>query len=168
MAPAEADKLGVSEDERRFHIRADNAKLNLAPPPKDAVWLKLNSVDLPNGDKVQAVTRWEAPSPWGDLIWPLIDRILTRIDVGPGDDEFYSYSKQSKDRWAGLVVVEEACKTEGQAVSILKAWKESGVLEEDQYASPRQKGAKAGCVRVNQAKLSEMRRAYSRPDSADE
>jgi hypothetical protein len=165
MEQEEASKLGVADDERWQYIRHDNAKQNMAPPAGNASWFRLASVgldngtdDYPDGDFVQAVESWTPPSPWGDMVWGLIERILTQLEQGPEPGEFYALGKQSKDRWAGKVIVEEACKTDGQATAILKAWKESGLIEDGQYASPRQKGGTTGCVRVNQAKFHEMKR----------
>ena len=65
--------LGVDVADRRRMIRADNAKLNLAPPPEETVWLRLCSVDIGNaepmkglaGDSVQAVERWSSHHPHG-------------------------------------------------------------------------------------------------------
>jgi hypothetical protein len=98
----------------------------------------------------------------------MIERILTKIDQGPGEGEFYALGKQSKDRWAGHVIVADACKTESQAAVILKGWKESGLIEDGQYSSPKQKGGTTGCIRVNQSKFSEMRQAFSTRNFADE
>jgi len=67
MSEREAEGFKVLPEERRFHVRANNAKLNLAPPPDRAVWLRPHSIDLPNGDRVQAVVRWEAPTAWEGL-----------------------------------------------------------------------------------------------------
>lgn len=175
MTAEEAGKLGIEEDERWQYIRHDNAKSNMAPAAGVADWYRLVSVKIdngddeyPDGDHVQAVEAWSPPSPWDGLPWTMIERILIKIDAGPGDGEFYALGKQSKDRWAGCVIVEDAAKTDGQAAAVLKAWKESGVIEEGQYSSPKLKGRMTGCVRLNQAKFSEMRQTFSTRDFYDE
>jgi hypothetical protein len=167
MTTEEASKLGVQDDQRGQYVRHDNAKQNMAPPAAHATWYRLASVPLnngdaeyPDGDYVQAVEAWSPPSPWEGMPWSMIERVLNAIDSGPGGGEFYALGKQARDRWAGHVLVSEAALTEGQAATILKTWKDNGVLEDGQYASPRQKGGTTGCIRVNQAKAAEMRLAF--------
>ncbi len=174
MSEKEAQRFGIDDNERWQYVRVDNAKLNLAPPPEATTWLRLVSVDIGNGkngrasDKVQAVERWEPPSAWDGMPWSMVLRILDKIDAGPGGDEYYALGKQAKGRWAGQVIMDDACKTEEQAKAILKSWKDSGVLEEGQYVSPSAKGRLAGCVRTNPAKVAEMRQQLSGQDGADE
>lgn len=175
MSPEEADKLGIPDDQRWQYIRHDNAKQNMAPPVGHATWYRLASVslnngnaDYPDGDFVQAVESWVPPSPWDGLSWAMIERVLSRIDRGPSEGEFYSSSKLSRDRWSGHILIDEASLSDGQATTVLKAWKESGLLEDGQYSSPRQKGGLTGCVRVNQAKFAEMKQAAQPRNSTDE
>ncbi len=165
MTRDEASKLGVDEEQRRQYIRLDNAKSNMAPPPNHAQWFKLVGISLdnaddeyPEGDWVQSVELWCPPSPWDGMPWSIITDILDKITKGPEPDERYTLAKQAKERWAGRVIVETAGRTEGQASSILKAWVENGVLEEGEYMSASKK-KQVACVSVNQAKVSEMRRA---------
>lgn len=173
MSPEEANRLGVDDDSRWRHIRVDNAKLNLAPPPDSATWLRLVSVNLDNGsdgrpaDQVQTVERWEPPSPWDGMPWSMVMRILDKISAGPSPGEFYAFSPQAKDRWAGVVLIEEACKTSGQAKAVLKRWKETGVLEDSTYASPQLKGRQTGCVKVSPIKVAEMRQQAEASQTAD-
>lgn len=163
MSDEEAQRLGIEREKRWQFIRADNAKLNLAPPPEQTTWLQLVSVDLGNGyggrpsDRVQTVVRWAPPSAWEGMPMEMVVRVLGEIDAGPSENEFYALAPQARSRWAGNVLVTEAQRSEAQAKTILKAWKDSGVLEEGQYPSPARNHALASCVRVNQAKLAEMR-----------
>lgn len=168
MSPEEANKLGVQEEFRKQYVRHDNAKSNMSPAASHATWYRLASVsldnadpDYPDGDDVQAIEAWTPPSPWEGMPMSIIDRIFDKIESGLGNGEFYALSKQSKDRWAGHVLVSEASLTEGQASAVLKTWKENGVLEDGQYASPKQKGGTTGCVRVNATKAAEMRQTLA-------
>lgn len=172
MTSEEANKLGVPDDQRRFYFRHDNAKQNMAPPVSTAKWFRLVDVPLhneteeyPDGDHVQAVEAWTPPSPWDGLPWSDVEQILMLIDQGPSPGEYYALSKQSRDRWAGHVISRISGKTDGQASAILKTWKESGVIEDGEYSSPRQKGGMTGCVRVVQAKFAEMKRSAATPRS---
>jgi hypothetical protein len=174
MTEQESQRFGIDADHRWQYIRVDNAKLNLAPPPENALWLKLVGVDLENSktdrpsDRVQTVEKWEQPSPWEGMPMSMVVRILDKIERGPEPGEFYAFSPQSKDRWAGHVLVDDAARADGQAKAILKSWKDSGLLIEGQYSSPKLKGRMTGCVRVDPVKLSEMRQQMNSAKFADE
>jgi AAA domain len=65
MNREEASQSGVEQRWRYFrNDRAGEAKANMSPPPEDADWFKLASVDLGNGDNVGVVTAWTWPSPF--------------------------------------------------------------------------------------------------------
>lgn len=169
MSPEEADKLGVPKDKRRLHVRLDNAKLNLAPAADTAEWYRLASVRLgngddeyPDGDSVQACEAWTATTAWEGLPWDAVLRCLEQIDAGPTPGEKYAIARQSKDRWAGRVVMQVTNKTEGQAAAILKLWGDNGVLETGVYHSPEYR-RETTCVSVNRKKLAEMERAAAPP-----
>lgn len=174
MSAEEAGKLGVDEGERWQYIRRDNAKANMAPRPSDAEWYRLASVSLengndeyPQGDFVQVVETWAPPSPWDGIPWSLIVRMLDKIDAGPEPGRFYAAAKQAT-HWCGKVVMDVAQRQEGQAAIIIKAWLDNGVLVKDTYKSPDRKNADTACVRVDRAKVAEMRRAiYGEDEGAD-
>jgi hypothetical protein len=63
MTPDEAIKLGLSEDERRLHIRIANGKANMGPLGK-AKWMKLVVENLVNGDAVAVASPWSPPDPF--------------------------------------------------------------------------------------------------------
>jgi hypothetical protein len=63
MTSAEAQKLGISEDDRRRHIRIANGKANMAPLGK-AEWVKIGVENLPNGDEVAVSSCWKPPDPF--------------------------------------------------------------------------------------------------------
>jgi AAA domain len=63
MAPDEAAKFGIAEDDRRRHIRINNGKANMGPLGK-AEWVKIEVENLPNGDEVACSSRWSPPNPF--------------------------------------------------------------------------------------------------------
>jgi AAA domain len=63
MTPEEAAKLGMSEDDRKLHIRIANGKANMGPLGK-AKWMKLVVEDLVNGDHVAVASPWSPPDPF--------------------------------------------------------------------------------------------------------
>jgi hypothetical protein len=166
MTEDEANRLGIELRDRRRYLRIDNAKMNLAAPPEETTWLKLVSVPLDNGDEIQAVERWDVPSPWDGMPWTTIINILDKIDAGPEDGERYSDNKQAKERWASQVVIDMAGRTERQASAIIKSWCENGILEERDYISKRLKRTTKGLY-VNQSKLAEMPREIIESSSDD-
>jgi hypothetical protein len=162
MAGDEASRLGIPEKERWQYVRVDNAKLNLAPPPDDALWLKLSGVSLDNAtdtrqaDNVQTVKRWEPPSPWAEFPMSMVTRILDRLTRGPGSGEQYYLTGGTSERWAGRVIMDEAAKTEAQAKVILAAWKKADLIESAEYSGPKDGSKMKQGMKVNQAMVSEM------------
>lgn len=68
MTTDEAEAFGVHEADRRFLVRLDSAKVNIAPPSREAKWFRLVGVPLanatpeyPHGDEVQTVEPWTPP-----------------------------------------------------------------------------------------------------------
>lgn len=160
MSDGEAGNFAVEEEVRRFLFRADNAKLNLAPPAAHTAWFRLNSVKLPTGDYVQAVDRWQPPGPWDGLPMSLVIRIMDQINRGPSEGEKYTYLRRSTDlsRWAGSVVIEMAGKTDRQAQQIIEAWIKNGLLVKSSYRSEAQRKDRS-CLNVNELKLAQMGRS---------
>jgi hypothetical protein len=143
MTPEEAKAFGVSEEDRKYLIRIDNAKVNIAPPSAQAQWFKLVGVELgngneiyPNGDTVQTVAQWTPPDLFVDLSVEVINRILDKIDAGLPDGERYSAAAAAKDRAAWKVVTDLAPhKEEGPAKRVIATWVKNGLLTVDEYRS---------------------------------
>jgi hypothetical protein len=99
MTPEEAAKLGISEDDRRLHIRIANGKANMGPLGK-AKWMKLLIEQLQNGDEVACVTSWKPPNPFHGVTTADMQRCRTLVQGGA-----YRVSSQSSD-WVGYLVAE--------------------------------------------------------------
>ena len=157
MSTEEATKLAVDVQYRLWHIRVDNAKRNLAAPPTECEWLRLESVDLATGDSIQALRRWSPPSPFGDSPMHHVVAAIRTIDAGPGEGEYYSPSRKgrSSERWCGSVLVRDLAKTDEQAVTIIAQWLKTGVLVAGVYHSQAQRREKP-CVRMDAQKVREM------------
>lgn len=162
MTTDEATRLGVPDKDRWQYARVDSAKLNLAPPPENAVWLHLDSVDLGNAtkdrpaDNVQSVSRWRSPSPLeGFTGWDVV-KVLERLSNGPGGEEQFYLTGGTTGRWAGLVIMAETGKTESEAKQILAMWKKSGLIKATRYHSKEDRRERGG-MEVNEDMLSEMR-----------
>lgn len=151
MSGEEAKAFGIKEEQRRFYIRMDSGKVNIAPA-RVAKWFKLVGVPLgngndlyPSGDEVQAVEPWTPPETWSGMDNGILNVILTAIDAGPGGGARYSDAAAATDRAAWKVVLTHAPnKTEAQARDMIKTWVRNGVLIRKEYEDPeRREKAKA-------------------------
>lgn len=155
MTPEEAADFGVSEKERRLHIRLDDAKANLSPAAGVARWMRLQSVALengdqeyPNGDSVQALEPWEPPKPFDGLTNEDCNRALDIIHAGPGGGARYTASRSGPNaaRWAGHVLTQKFDLTPAMATIVIKTWLSNGVLIETEYDDPEQRKKRRGLV----------------------
>jgi hypothetical protein len=145
MSKEEAERFGVSEQERSAYVRFDRAKANYGKAV-DTKWFKLVGVALgnckvdpayPEGDEVQVAVPWSPPDLWRDLDAPLANRILDEIDASLLDGNRYSNHHSATERAAWRVVTKHApTKTKAQARLIIAAWVRSGVLVVEGYQSP--------------------------------
>lgn len=55
MSEKEAKKLGINPEIHRWYMRLDNAKANLQPPAKNALWFQKINMTLCNGDEVGTI-----------------------------------------------------------------------------------------------------------------
>lgn len=161
MSTDEAKEFGIPEEDRRRHVRLDDAKANLAPPSEKARWFRLDSVSLgnattlyPKGDSVQAVVAWEAPSIWQDLTPQAINTALSSIAEGIGGGRRYTASRAGKgggERWAGRVLTRDHALNDEQAAKVIATWVRTGLLIEDSYIDPQTRKM-VSCVRVDDSK----------------
>lgn len=151
MSPDEARELNITESERRFYVRLDNAKANLAPRPEVAEWYRLNGQwlangtdEYPDGDNVQYVTPWTPPEAADGLSPAIATDILRQIDRGFADEDGnlvrYTDSTRGRtnERWAGNIIINVFRgtaheKSAAQAKQILSEWIANGFLEVREY-----------------------------------
>jgi AAA domain len=144
MSEDEATTFNINADDRHSYVRLDSAKVNIAARSGKPTWFRLVAVPLgnttaeyPNGDTVQTVEPWTPPDTWAGLDSELLNRILTAIDAGLGDGNFYTAANSATDRAAWRVIQRFAPeKTEGQARKIIAAWLASGLLVKFDYTNP--------------------------------
>jgi hypothetical protein len=144
MDDGEAERFGIPEEERWFYVRADNAKLNLAPRPLDATWLQLRSITLPNGDHVQAIARWRPASVFRDLSMNESADLVERLGSPRDDGERWSARKQDLGRWGGELIMAITGCSEEQARAMLAAYFASKALRIVEYPSPKQRKLRKG------------------------
>lgn len=147
MTEEEADRFNVKQDERRFYVRLDPAKMNIAAPPQRATWFRLIGVNIgnatteyPNGDTVQVAEPWQPETPFGTTGRDVLNKILDAIAAGiDGGKKRYSNAPRAVDR-AVWPVVQEFCpdKNEAQCRAMINTWLDSKLIyPKDYYNSER-------------------------------
>jgi hypothetical protein len=133
MTPEEAAKLGLSEDERRLHIRISNGKANMGPLGK-AKWLKLVVENLPNGDLVACSSPWTPPDPFKNITATDMElaRTLARTGAYRSDRRSPEWFGYALAKQLNLTVSHDGHTDPKDLVSIqsiLKKWLENKVLD---------------------------------------
>lgn len=158
MSQEESETFGVSPERRRFFVRLDPAKLNIAAPAMKATWFELVGVPInngdeiyPSGDTIQVAQPWSPPALW-DVSSEVLNRVLDDIAKGLDDGRRYSNAPAATDRQVWPVVQQHCTdKTEAQCRQIIGAWLDSGLLFPDDYDDPLQRRKRKGLF-VNDAK----------------
>jgi hypothetical protein len=145
MTPAEAEKLDMSDEERKLHIRIANGKANMAPLGK-AKWMKIEAENLPNGDQVACASSWTPPNPFEGLTTADLELAQRLAQTGAYRDDSRS------PEWFGYALAEHLGldvspkgpndpKDLAKLKSIIKTWKQNNVLaierREDEQRKPR-------------------------------
>jgi hypothetical protein len=150
----DAVALGVPEANATGVFRVDDGKANLsAPLPADkAIYRRMVSTELDNGEYVGVAVEFKLPDQWAGMTTRVVNNMLDLIDKGPEDGEKYSIRPQDKQRWVGAVITNyrfsdlDHTKSAGQAKTILRQWNDEGLLEEIVYHSPSQRRERKGIV----------------------
>lgn len=133
MSQDAAKKMGISESERRLHVRIDDAKANLAPSTA-AKWFRLTSVSLGNetperpADAVAVAEFWTPPDPLAGLPADAIETVRDAV-AGQGLRE-----NAQADDWVGHAIGKALglnSKAEPDLTTIksaIKIWLASGAL----------------------------------------
>lgn len=154
MSEDDAKPLAVSAEERRFLVRVNSAKVNVAPPSTKAAWFRLVGVNLgngtelyPHGDTVQTVEPW-TPAPLFDGLTDAdLNRALRRIGAGMDDGRRYSTAPAAKERAAWRALQAEFPDMDEQRCrAIVATWTKNGVLEIGDYEDPTRREIAKGVL----------------------
>jgi hypothetical protein len=137
MNTAEAAQLGIAEDDRRRHVRIENGKNNPGPIGK-AHWVRIEVVNLANGDAVACSSSWTPPNPFDGVSITDLKLVQNRVQTGA-----FRADSRSPD-WLGWWMAENLpmlnIKTRhrdqprnkaevARLNSILKTWQKNNALE---------------------------------------
>ena len=127
MSRVLAEQAGIPEKDRTRYIRIDSGKRNMAPP-EAAKWMRLESVEIANGDWVQALTDYEfkIQTTSGDD-----DRRWLRIVMA--DRKAFRVAPQS-EHWLGKAMAAHFgrnVEVQGDRIwlqKIIKRWADEGLI----------------------------------------
>ncbi|MDZ7906203.1 MAG: AAA family ATPase [Cypionkella sp.] len=165
ISAEKAMELGFKPDDVKGIFRIDDAKANLAPPSEAAAYRQMIGKQIGNGEWIGVAVKIELPDGFEGITEGVANSILSEIDSGiedeDGNAEFYTSRPQDKERWAGSVIMAwnfgnpENAKNAAQAGRIIKKWIETGMLEQFDYKSERQRKMRKGLRKSGRAGPSE-------------
>jgi hypothetical protein len=130
MSAAEAEQCDIEQKDRFRHVRIDNGKSNMAPP-EIARWFKLQSVEIANGDNMQAIAPWD----------------FKALHAGDADKEWVQFLLRGKHRyyradsrspeWLGIEIAKRFHRdlsVKGHVIwiaKLLKQWLSNGTIAKE-------------------------------------
>jgi hypothetical protein len=164
MSEAEAQKLNIEVERRRFYFYAQDVKANLTPPVDSRQWFHLASVDLGNGDgtypadKIGVVEPWTLPDALDDVsAQDVVSMVAELRRMGEADLLKRAAFNAASDGWFGHVVggivgldthADEGARA--RVKRMLNAWIKAGVLEKFDIRDAK-KGRSRPCFRPGKA-----------------
>jgi AAA domain len=145
MTDDEATTFGISPQERVSLVRVDDAKVNLLPRSSDAIWFRLVSVEIGNGDNVQTVECWMPPKVFDGLTVSTACAIIDEIDAGLPNGQRYSAAAKADKRAAWKVVHRHIPdKPPAHCRMVVNGWRLAGVLTEETYHNDERRADERG------------------------
>jgi hypothetical protein len=154
ITPEDAIALGVDEHEALGIFRVDDGKANLAPPSDKAVYRRMQSVEIANGEHIGVATEFKLPDLFDGVTTKNLYNVQRTIGKAEEADNAYRANVQA-DNWVGKAVAEELNLDLGKpnqkakAKAIIKQWISSGSLQVVKLPNKR-KGGDTPCVIVGE------------------
>jgi hypothetical protein len=154
ITPDDAIALGVDEHEALGIFRVDDGKANLAPPSDKAVYRRMQSVEIANGEHIGVATEFKLPDLFDGVTTKNLYNVQRTIGKAEEADHAYRANAQA-DNWVGKAVAEELKLDLGKpnhvakTKAIIKQWISSGSLQVVKLPNKR-KGGEAPCVIVGE------------------
>jgi len=154
ITPEDAIALGVDEHEALGIFRVDDGKANLAPPSDKAVYRRMQSVEIANGEHIGVATEFKLPDLFDGVTTLNLYNVQRTIGKAEEADNAYRANVQA-DNWVGKAVAEELNLDLGKpnqkakAKAIIKQWVSSGSLQVVKLPNKR-KGGDTPCVIVGE------------------
>jgi hypothetical protein len=154
ITPDDAIALGVDEHEALGIFRIDDGKANLAPPSDKAVYRRMQSVEIANGEHIGVATEFKLPDLFDGVTTKNLYNVQRTIGKAEEADGAYRANAQA-DNWVGKAVAAELDLDLGKpnhvakTKAIIKQWISSGSLQVVKLPNKR-KGGEAPCVIVGE------------------
>ena len=154
ITPDDAIALGVDEHEALGIFRIDDGKANLAPPSDKAVYRRMQSVEIANGEHIGVAAEFKLPDLFDGVTAKNLYNVQRTIGKAEEADDAYRANAQA-DNWIGKAVAEELNLDLGKpnhvakTKAIIKQWISSGSLQVVKLPNKR-KGGEAPCVIVGE------------------
>ena len=154
ITPDDAIALGVDEHEALGIFRIDDGKANLAPPSDKAVYRRMQSVEIANGEHIGVATEFKLPDLFDGVTTKNLYNVQRTIGKAEEADDAYRANAQA-DNWVGKAVAAELDLDLGKpnhvakTKAIIKQWISSGSLQVVKLPNKR-KGGEAPCVIVGE------------------
>jgi hypothetical protein len=104
MTEEEAEALGIPVEERTSYIRIDNAKANYTKLG-EAMWYKLTSQTISNGESIGACLPWTPPDRINSLTGEMkIEILRLMLEAGPAKCRAHHHSNDYAPRWLGEII----------------------------------------------------------------
>jgi RecA-family ATPase len=154
ITPDDAIALGVDEHEALGIFRVDDGKANLAPPSDKAIYRRMQSVEIANGEHIGVATEFKLPDMFDDVTTKNLYNVQRAVGEAEKQGDAYRENSQAAN-WVGVIIADELDldlekpNQHAKVRAILKQWIKSGSLKKVKMPNKR-KGGEAPCVVVGE------------------
>jgi hypothetical protein len=154
ITPEDAMALGVDEHEALGIFRVDDGKANLAPPSDKAVYRRMQSVEIANGEHIGVATEFKLPDLFDGVTADNARNVQKLVQEAEANQTPYKANVQAK-QYVGHAVAEELKLDmekpgdKAKIKAIVKQWMKTNVLKLSEMYDKRQ-GRDVQCVVVGE------------------
>jgi len=154
ITPDDAMALGVDEHEALGIFRVDDGKANLAPPSDKAVYRRMVSVEIANGEHIGVATEFKLPDLFDGVTTKDLYDVQRTVAEAEKNDNAYRASVQAKN-WIGTAIAAqldldlEKPSDKAKAKQIAKVWLQNKSLKIEEIPDKRA-GRDVPCVVVGE------------------
>ena len=134
ITPDDAMALGVDEHEALGIFRVDDGKANLAPPSDKAIYRRMQSVEIANGEHIGVATEFKLPDLFDGVTTKDLYDVQRTVAEAEKNNKAYRADVRAKN-WIGVAIAEkldldlDKPKDKAKAKAIAKQWIISGSLK---------------------------------------
>jgi len=154
ITPDDAMALGVDEHEALGLFRVDDGKANLAPPSDKAVYRRMISVEIANGEHIGVATEFKLPDLFDGVTTKDLYDVQRTVAEAEKNDNAYRADVRAKN-WIGTAIAAqldldlEKPSDKAKAKQIAKVWLQNKSLKIEEIPDKRA-GRDVSCVVVGE------------------